>query len=852
MTKIKKICLMILMLVFFASPILVGCDFTFSTSGKLKSPVLTLNEENKCLIWDNVTNATSYVIYCNDEVADNVEATEQKSIVYELVGLLGDSGTYVFEVVAISDSLYISNSNSSNSVTFEYNKKQVEVPTTPSDTIDDSTEISFTISADGHLSYLPLDTEGCTYYLYMYSNTSGLKTYQLNTLTIDLNTNNYMTKSEIYAIRMGYKKDGVTTIASPIQYYNPDSYGTYTSKIYLFDGYINDYYVENIQELKNLVYYSFINRQEEYDIKISSSFKTFVTESFEGSYIVEMMDEAVYYCHQQFYETMSYVANNTNGSFVSQLSNSTEFKVKVSYGGVAQCDTTIMPSVLSIYDQAESDAYYEINDFLTLKEEYGDTYDNFVSDKQFLYTEVTTSEQLYWAIENKVTPVIPNSDCRAYQIYSKAKQVLREIISEDMTDYEKALCIFDWICINTKYDYTSYTTSNGYSPLIAQYPTKLPCFYLEGVFITGNAVCDGFSKAYSMMCNMLGIDAIRIVGDAKTGNTTGGHAWNKVLIDTNPTDTIPAKYYLVDITWTEIISNYGEELTHTYFGVSDADTSTTHFAYSGRKDKFDKYTSPTNLRYYELQSFNYENHDYDLVISNTDELVKMFDYMLVDVRGAMEVVIDYDYMVSEYEKVHGANSYRSSTGVDREYTEINGQSYLQSAYDKKTDTLYYYQWTNVGTIWNPVYESTEIVYNNYELRNNFTQKVMKPNKFQEQYLFLADDDQPFAYNDNGDMGMLYIITQNLLLDAEGEVTHLVSYLDQKDIYGSFTLYVKDAILATAEGETYLAKISDLFAEDLANAGIEITYEIVKTTHKIDSTLTASIYIINVSEKVSEE
>ena len=127
---------------------------------------------------------------------------------------------------------------------------------------------------------------------------------------------------------------------------------------------------------------------------------------------------------------------------------------------------------------------------------------------------------------------------------------------------------------------------------------------------------------------------------------------------------------------------------------------------------------------------------------------------------------------------------------------------------------------------------------------------MKPHKFQEQYLFLADDDKEFVYNDNGDKGLLYILTQNLLLDAEGEVTHLVSYLDQKDIYGTFTLYVKDSILSPANGTTYLEKIADLFASDLGESNIDIFFELVKTTHIVDSTLTASIYTITVSEKVS--
>lgn len=850
MKKTKHLLLMLIMLIFFSSPILTGCDFSFSSSSKLATPEISLNEENKCLIWDSIKNATEYDIYCNNKLADTIEAEESLTMLYELVGLLGDSGEYVFEVVAKSDSLYLTNSNSSNSVTFNYSKKEVVVPETPADKIDESTEIKFTVSSDGYVSYLPLSLDNCSYVMYLYSNSTGLKRYNLSTNIIDLNNGTYMTKKEIYAIRMGYIRDGVSTITSGIQYYNPSNFGTYTSNIYLFDGYINDYYIENIQELKNLIYHTFINKQEDFNLKISPSFKDYLSTAFDGNYMVELMDEAVYHCFNQFYETMSYQANNTNGGFVSQLSNSTEFKVKVSYGGIMQCDTTIRPMASSINDQAESDAYYEIHDFETLKEKYGDDYDDFVSDKQFLRTDVTTSEQLYWAVENKVTPVITATNTRAYQIYNRAKEVLRNIISEDMSDYEKALSIFDWICINTNYDYTSYTTSNGYSSSISNYPTRLPCFYLEGVFITGNAVCDGFSKAYSLMCNMVGIDAIRIVGTAKTNGTSGGHAWNKVLLDANETDSIPAGYYLVDITWTEMVSGYGEELTHSYFGLSDVDTKDTHFPYANRKDKFDKYASSKNLRYYENAKFTHNDIDYDLVISNTEELSQMFDYMLVDNRGAMEVVIDYEYMVSEYERIHGVGSYRSSNKQEKTYTTIYGKDFLETLYDSATDTLYYYEWDVQIVNYKLVSSSTEYVYNNYKLRSTFTQETMKPNKFQEQYLFLADDDEQFVYNNSGDEGLLYILTQNLLIDADGEIEHLVNYLDEKDIYGTFTLYVKDTILATAIGNTYLDRVNDLFLDFLESKGININFEFKQANHKIDDSLTASIYEITITEKAA--
>ena len=320
------------------------------------------------------------------------------------------------------------------------------------------------------------------------------------------------------------------------------------------------------------------------------------------------------------------------------------------------------------------------------------------------------------------------------------------------------------------------------------------------------------------------------------------------MLDIDETDGMPAKYYLVDITWTEMVSNYGEELTHSYFGLSDADVANTHFPYSGRKDKFDRYSSSSNIRYYENSIFKYESEDHDLVITSTEELKDMFDYMLVDNRGAMEIVIDYDYMVAEYEKIHGVGSYRSETQKEEKYTTILGKQYLESLYDPATDTFYYYEWDVSVVGMQIVANNIEHVYYNYVLRSTFAQQVMKPNKFQEQYIFIADDDEEFVYSNSGDKGLLYVLTQNLLIDSDGEIEHLVNYLDAKDIYGTYTLYIKDSILNSGTGDTYLARVQSLFSEMLADSDISITFEFKASNHKIDDSLVASIYQMVVTEK----
>ena len=148
MKKTKKLLLILLAIMFMACPIFVGCDFSFSTSTKLKAPVVNINEDSKCLIWISVKDATGYDIYCNNRVADSYEVTEDDTdiIVYDLTHILEESGEYEFEVVATTDSLYLNNSDLSNAVSFVYEKKEVILPSTPEEEFDDSQKITFTLS----------------------------------------------------------------------------------------------------------------------------------------------------------------------------------------------------------------------------------------------------------------------------------------------------------------------------------------------------------------------------------------------------------------------------------------------------------------------------------------------------------------------------------------------------------------------------------------------------------------------------------------------------------------------------------------------------------------------------------
>lgn len=193
---------------------------------------------------------------------------------------------------------------------------------------------------------------------------------------------------------------------------------------------------------------------------------------------------------------------------------------------------------------------------------------------------VTYTDELYYVAENNARPV-PVYGSSAYTVYNAARTILRKIVTDDMTDVEKAHAIYDWIMWQVTYD-TPATEINSSG-------ARYSAYYLEGVFGDGvteingvvyypYAVCDGMSKAYSLMCNIEGIPCVRVVGTAgESMSDAGGHAWNKVFVD--------GKWYIVDCTWGDAQSllaidgpSHAYEMgSHEWLFVTDREANETHF-----------------------------------------------------------------------------------------------------------------------------------------------------------------------------------------------------------------------------------------------------------------------------------
>ena len=234
----------------------------------------------------------------------------------------------------------------------------------------------------------------------------------------------------------------------------------------------------------------------------------------------------------------------------------------------------------------------------------------FPVDKLTRTAQVAYSDELYLAVQSGVKP-IPMPGSPAEDVYAQARKILRSICTDDMTDAEKAHAIYDWIMWQVTYDTPATRVSKG---------EDLAAYYLEGVFGDGAtafggvkyrpyAVCDGMSKAYSLMCNIEGIPCVRVVGEAGAGSSSpaGGHAWNKVFVR--------GEWYVVDCTWgdtTSALSLDGaagryELGLHRYLFLTDADIAATHaepYKYSTTTVRYTPQTASTPINVYAEMTVN--------------------------------------------------------------------------------------------------------------------------------------------------------------------------------------------------------------------------------------------------------
>ena len=146
----------------------------------------------------------------------------------------------------------------------------------------------------------------------------------------------------------------------------------------------------------------------------------------------------------------------------------------------------------------------------------------------------------------------------------EANKIIKNIVKDNMSEYEIVKAIHDWIVINVDYDYDGLR--NG---TIGDIEYKA-----EGALKYKLAVCQGYAEAFQLLCAKAGIQSYMMYGEA--GNSTDGwenHAWNVVRIN--------GEWYQIDCTWDDPLINGqvvtgSANLVYAYFLLTDEEMYCDH------------------------------------------------------------------------------------------------------------------------------------------------------------------------------------------------------------------------------------------------------------------------------------
>lgn len=158
------------------------------------------------------------------------------------------------------------------------------------------------------------------------------------------------------------------------------------------------------------------------------------------------------------------------------------------------------------------------------------------------------------------------------------KNVCFANIRSDMSDYEKALAIYEYVVTHLKYTKGAPYNQSLYSAVL------------------GESVCRGYACAFKYLCDEAGIDCIVVTGSMQGEN----HAWNMVKID--------GIWCQVDCTAGDDLEDVGYAVDYSWFGGSDSYMQATHTLSGGVT--LPAADSMANF-YYVRQGLYFDSYDFE-------------------------------------------------------------------------------------------------------------------------------------------------------------------------------------------------------------------------------------------------
>ena len=140
-------------------------------------------------------------------------------------------------------------------------------------------------------------------------------------------------------------------------------------------------------------------------------------------------------------------------------------------------------------------------------------------------------------------------DAMQSELLNAVKQAFAECLLPGLTPSQRELRLHDWLAEHCVYHY----------PAVSDMDTYPEAFTSYGALVKGYAVCEGYSKAFELLCYYAGIECTLVTG---TGGG-GPHMWNAVRLEDG--------WYYTDTTW-----DAAQPAIHTFFNQTTDIMGLTH------------------------------------------------------------------------------------------------------------------------------------------------------------------------------------------------------------------------------------------------------------------------------------
>lgn len=278
----------------------------------------------------------------------------------------------------------------------------------------------------------------------------------------------------------------------------------------------------------------------------------------------------------------------------------------------------------NVDDESVRTLYWLIDECADKATEDEVTFEGMLSSREVfeaVYAYIEDHPEKFWLNSNSIMVFYESGKTKVafnyrmdYETRVKAQNELEEKVDEIISDapsnatqFELEQYVHNYIVDNCEYDHESAASDNPSDNTGNVY----------GALIEGKAVCEGYSRAFQLLCKELGLECVNIYGTSKDEN----HMWNCIQIE--------GEWYHVDVTWDDSETEQEDIVRYLFFNLNDENIGKDHqiseMYESISDDAFDNSPSNANLFVPQCTATEYNYHLYygALItdIEDSDEIV---------------------------------------------------------------------------------------------------------------------------------------------------------------------------------------------------------------------------------------